>query len=38
MVYLGFEPGGGRMEGADESTELWQHPYGLHNLCLKMYR
>ena len=25
MVCLGLKPGGGRMEGADESTELWRH-------------
>ena len=23
---LGSQTRGGRMEGADESTELWQHP------------
>ena len=28
MVCLGLKPGG-RMEGKDESTELWRHP----NLC-----
>ena len=26
MVCLGLKPGGGRMEGADESTERWWHP------------
>ena len=26
MVCLGLEPGGGRMVGADESTERWRHP------------
>ena len=27
MVCLGLEPWGGRMEGADESNELWPHPF-----------
>ena len=27
MVCLGFEPRGGRMEGANESTELRRHFY-----------
>ena len=26
MACLGVEPGGGRFEGADESTELRRHP------------
>ena len=32
MECLGVEPGGGMMEGADESTELWRvfKPITLH--------
>ena len=26
MECWGLEPGGGKMVGADESTELWWHP------------
>ena len=26
MVCLGLKPGGGRMVGVDESTEIWRHP------------
>ena len=32
MVCLGLEPGGGTMEGADESTELWWHPIPIYLL------
>ena len=42
MVCLGFEPGGGRMVGADGSTELWRYPithyishYNFYNKCVK---
>ena len=27
MVRLGLEPGGGSMEGADKSNDLWRHPF-----------
>ena len=32
---LGSRIRGGRMEGADESTELWRHPNSVH--CTKNY-
>ena len=32
MVCLGFKPGGVRMEGAEESTELRRHPMVRHYL------
>ena len=35
---LGTQTGGGRMVGADESTELWRHPQLLKDLLLgKIY-